>query len=143
MADLHIEEFYKDAAIVLAQLYGAFPRKTSVYVEDVAGADNPDEFGLHSRRHLACLGAMVWLAEEGWIRYVDTIGQLAIDQASLTQMAFTCLSAQQLDFSPEPMPESAPAPTASEPRIDLIRAVLKSGSSTRISQVVKSMLFES
>lgn len=136
MADLHIEEFYKDAAVILVQLYGAFPRKTSVYVEDVSGADNPDEFGLHSKRHLACLGTMIWLGEEGWIRYVDTIGHQAIDQATLTQSAFTRLSSQY-----SPARSSDPAEAAAL-RVDLIREALGTGSSISISRIVREMLFD-
>ena len=75
MADLHVEEFHKDAAIALTQLYGAFPRRVNLFVEDIAGPDEPDEFGLHSKRHMACLGALLWLGEEGLLRYVDTIRQ--------------------------------------------------------------------
>lgn len=138
MSDLHIEEFYKDAALILAQLYAAFPRKTSVYVEDIAGDDTPDEFGLHSKRHLACLGAMLWLAEEGWLRYVDTIGQLAIDQAALTQAAFIRLSGPQGPVGGGP---PVPDPAAAEPRIDRIRQALHSGSSIRVSAVVRDMVF--
>lgn len=140
MADLHIEEFYRDIGTILVQLYGAFPRKTSVYVEDVAGDDRPDEFGLHSKRHLACLGAMIWLAEEGWIRYVDTIGQQAIDQATLTQVAFTRLSAEHAQAQ-APSPTEPPAMDAAGLRIDLIREALRTGSSTQIAAVVKAMLF--
>lgn len=144
MADLHIEEFYKDAAMILAQLYGVFPRRTSVYVEDIAGADRPDEFGLHSKRHLACFGGMIWLAEEGWIRYVDTIGQLAIDQATLTQAAFVLLSGYQEQPLAEPdaaTPSMTDSTNDARLRIDLIRATLESGTSTRIGQVVREILF--
>ena len=59
MADIHIEEFYKDAAIALVQLYNAFPRRVNLFVEDIAGADEPDEFGLHSKRHMACFGTLL------------------------------------------------------------------------------------
>ena len=89
MADLHVEEFYKDAAIALVQLYGAFPRRINLFVEDIAGPDEPDEFGLHSKRHMACFGALLWLAEEGLVRYVDTIRQEALDQAVLTRSALS------------------------------------------------------
>ena len=92
MADIHIEEFYKDAAIALVQLYNAFPRRVNLFVEDIAGPDEPDEFGLHSKRHMACFGTLLWLAEEGLLRYVDTIRQEALDQAVLTQRAFVRLS---------------------------------------------------
>lgn len=84
MADIHVEEFYRDVAIALSQLYSAFPRRINLFVEDIAGPDEPDEFGLHSKRHMACFGALLWLAEEGFLRYVDTIRQEALDQAVLT-----------------------------------------------------------
>lgn len=91
MNDLHIDDFYKDTAIILARLYSVFPRKTAVYVEDISGPDTMDEFGLHSDRHLACLSTLVWLSEEGYIRFEDTIRQEAIDQATLTHKGFTKL----------------------------------------------------
>lgn len=92
MADIHVEEFYRDVAIALSQLYSAFPRRINLFVEDIAGPDEPDEFGLHSKRHMACFGALLWLAEEGFLRYVDTIRQEALDQAVLTRDAFIRLS---------------------------------------------------
>jgi hypothetical protein len=97
MSDLHIDDFFKDVARILNQLYLAFPRKTTVYIEDVAGHDEPDEFGLHSDRHLACLGALVWLSEEGYIRFEDTIRQEAVDQAVLSGRSFSVLSAAAVD----------------------------------------------
>ena len=102
MADIHVEEFYKDVAIALAQLYAAFPRRTNLFVEDIAGPDEPDEFGLHSKRHMACFGALLWLQEEGLLRYVDTIRQEALDQAVLTREAFVRLSAQHHNHWPGP-----------------------------------------
>lgn len=137
MPDLHIDEFYKDTGLVLLQLYGSFPRKTSVYVEDIAGDDNPDEFGLHSKRHLACFGAMLWLAEEGWLRYADTIGQIAIEQATLTQKAFTVLSTAL------PQAEDERPGGTGEPRlqIDLLRRALASGNTLTISRIVRQVLF--
>lgn len=92
--DLHIEDFYKDTAIILARLYSIFPRKAAVYVEDISGPDTVDEFGLHSDRHLACLSTLIWLSEEGYIRFDDTIRQEAIDQATLTHKGFTKLFSQ-------------------------------------------------
>ena len=44
MADIHVEEFYKDVAVALVQLYSVFPRRTNLFVEDIAGPDEPDEF---------------------------------------------------------------------------------------------------
>ena len=37
MADIHVEEFYRDVAIALSQLYSAFPRRINLFVEDIAG----------------------------------------------------------------------------------------------------------
>ena len=67
MSDIHIDDFFKDAAKVLLQLFNVFPRKSTVYVEDISGADNPDEFGLHDDRFMACFSTMLWLEEEGYI----------------------------------------------------------------------------
>ncbi|MGQ7275066.1 hypothetical protein [Marinobacter sp. V034] len=151
MADIHIEEFYKDTAIILVQLYNAFPRKVTLYVEDIAGPDSPDEFGLHSRRHRACFSTMLWLAAEGHIRYDDTILQNAADQAVLTQAAFVCLNTPARDgrLSPELMnripssPEDAPPFIQSDmsTNIHLLRSALKDGNSSFLAEVVKAVLF--
>ncbi|WP_297793586.1 hypothetical protein [uncultured Marinobacter sp.] len=150
MADIHIEEFYKDTAIALVQLYGAFPRRTNLFVEDIAGPDEPDEFGLHSKRHMACFGALLWLEEEGLLRYVDTIRQEALDQAVLTQKAFVRLSApastellNNLQVQPpaemEGLPESVRQDFSTH--IHLIRNALRKGSSATISRVMQGIFF--
>lgn len=148
MADIHVEEFYKDAAIALTQLYAAFPRRINLFVEDIAGPDEPDEFGLHSKRHMACFGALLWLSEEGLLRYVDTIRQEALDQAVLTRDAFVRLSApaprrliQELSGSltEQQLPKSIQKDLSTY--IHLLRSALKSGSSNRISLAVQSAFF--
>ncbi len=150
MADIHIEEFYKDTAIALVQLYNGFPRRINLFVEDIAGPDDPDEFGLHSRRHMACFGSLLWLAEEGLVRYVDTIRQEALDQAVLTRAAF-----ERLSSIADPTLLRTLAPAAAELADDvpptiredfstyifLIREALRSKSSDRISQVMKAAFF--
>lgn len=149
MADIHIEDFYKDAAIALVQLYNAFPRRINLFVEDIAGADDPDEFGLHSKRHMACFGTLLWLEEEGLLRYVDTIRQEALDQAVLSQRAFTRLSApahhsllQQVEMA-ERSPEDLPPYVREDfsTYIHLIRDALRSRSSARISHVMQQTFF--
>ena len=148
MADIHVEEFYKDVAVALVQLYSVFPRRTNLFVEDIAGPDEPDEFGLHSPRHSACFGALLWLEEEGLLRYVDTIRQEALDQAVLTHQAFVRLS--------------TPAPTAIVERVTpttgrdnlppsvqrdlssyvhLLKSAIRSGHSDKISLTVQSAFF--
>lgn len=76
--DLQIDDFYKDAAGGLLALYQAFPRKIALYVEDLIGREEPDEFGLPSKRHQSCLGALLWLADEGYLRFESTIQFLAL-----------------------------------------------------------------
>ncbi|MFI8482631.1 hypothetical protein ACIGCM_18850 [Pseudomonas sp. NPDC078700] len=90
--DLQIDDFYKDAAAGLLMLYQAFPRKIGLYVEDLIGREEPDEFGLPSTRHQSCLGTQLWLAEEGYIRFESTIAYDALDQAVLTEKGFLRLS---------------------------------------------------
>ena len=150
MAELHVEEFHKDAAIALTQLYGAFPRRVNLFVEDIAGPDEPDEFGLHSKRHMACLGALLWLGEEGLLRYVDTIRQEALDQAVLTRAAFIRLSSpapasvgRELGQTGEDTADGTP-PSVQEDlstHIHLIRTALRSGNSSRISQIMQATFF--
>lgn len=147
MADIHIEEFYKDAAIALVQLYNAFPRRVNLFVEDIAGSDQPDEFGLHSKRHMACFGTLLWLAEEGLLRYVDTIRQEALDQAVLTQQAFVRMSSPASpDLQEKNIPESDQdlPPAIREDfstHIHTLRTALRSGSSARISRVMQATFF--
>lgn len=90
--DLQIDDFYKDAAGGLLALYQAFPRKIALYVEDLIGREEPDEFGLPSKRHQSCLGALLWLADEGYLRFESTIQFLALDQAVLTEKGFIRLT---------------------------------------------------
>lgn len=93
MTDLNVDEFCKDAARALLVLYRTFPRPHMLFVEDLCGADRVDEVGMHSDRHMACFSALLWLAEEGLLRYGDTIRQEAVDQAVLTGRCFTLLAA--------------------------------------------------
>jgi len=83
--DLQIDDFYRDAAAGLLTLYQAFPRKVALYVEDLIGHEETDEFGLPSKRHQGCLGALIWLAEEGYLRFESTIHFQALDQAVPTE----------------------------------------------------------
>lgn len=91
MIDVHIDDFYHDIAATLLSLYQQFPRKVSLYIEDVSGPDDVDEFGLHSQRHLSCMGAMLWLQDEGYIRFEELVREEAIEAATLTQKAFVQL----------------------------------------------------
>jgi len=127
MAGIHIDEFYADAAQIIVSLYGVFPRPVTIFVEDICGPDEPDEYGVHSNRHLACFATLLWLAEEGYIRYNDTIRSEAIDQAVLSGRCFTALLT--------PAPDAAQAETSDlPPSIKAEHATLI----YRLSQALKS-----
>ena len=61
------------------------------FVEDLIGPQELDEYGLPNKRHMACFATLLWLGEEGFIRFVDTIRQDALDQVTLTGRCFTLL----------------------------------------------------
>ncbi|GEM_PF-1223108 len=92
MADLHIDDFCRDAAIALTRLYQYFPRPQALYVSDIAGAEERDEVGLYSKRHMACLHTLLWLADEGFFRYTSLIYEEGVEQAVLTHSTFVLLS---------------------------------------------------
>ena len=113
MTGIHIDDFYADAAHTLVSLYSVFPRPITLFAEDICGPDEPDEYGVHSHRFLACFAAMVWLADEGYIRYEDTIRQEAIDQAVLSGRCFAALltprGTTELDSESQSLPASVQA----------------------------------
>ncbi len=152
MSDIHIDDFYKDAAKILLQLYAVFPRMAAVYVEDISGPDQPDEYGVPDDRFMACFSTMIWLADENYIRYVDTIRQEAIDQATLTEKGFIMLcSRSSLTQEPALQPVTdTTEPDVSLPssiriqtqtNIHLLRTALKSASSSEIRRILQHMLF--
>jgi hypothetical protein len=96
MTDINVDDFFNDAARALVLLYQVFPRRKPVYVEDISGQEEPDEFGMHSERYRACFGTLLWLGEEGLLRYEQTINSDAIDQAVLTARCFALLSNPQV-----------------------------------------------
>lgn len=138
MYDIHIEEFYRDCALVLLHLYQSFPRKGTVFVEDIAGPDDPDEFGLHSPRFEACFGAMLWLESEGYLSYEATIKQEAIDQCCLSSLGLRLLN----HISPVNPALTLPETLEHLPNIALIRHSLKKETSTRLAQVMIQLLGE-
>lgn len=143
MSDIHIDDFYKDAGITFLHLYANFPRKSTLYVEDIAGPDEPDEFGLHSERFLSCFGAMIWLKEHGYIDFESTIRQEAIDQASLSHKAFLMLSSRSnLDFEQDAIPEHLPhsVKELSMTNVTQLRKAIRSRSSTQIRKCVHYLL---
>ncbi|MEM7363264.1 MAG: hypothetical protein AAF525_04525 [Pseudomonadota bacterium] len=154
MAEINIENFYRHIARILNILYIAFPNKTPVYVDDVAGIDDPDEYGLHSPTYTSGFFALIWLADEGYLRYVSTIRQDGIDQACLTHKAFMILTEATDPIYTEGAPDPSnvvsisgresqlPPSVAEEQRlvINQLRNALKSGSSIAVTRVVRHIL---
>lgn len=139
---LQIEDFHKDVASGLLMLYQAFPRKTTLYIEDLIGREEPDEFGLPSKRHLGCLGALLWLAEEGYIRFESTIQFQAVDQAVLTEKAFLRLTRNIADAK---VADSGLPPSVLRVQTSLahrLREALRSGHGEQLAHLIR-MLFES
>jgi hypothetical protein len=146
VSDIHIDDFHKDCAKILVQLYRQFPRKTILYVEDYAGPDTPDEYGLHSERHQAGFAAAIWLAESGYLTYLETIRQEALDQVVLTHKAFTLLSARANFIAAEPDSDGelpASVVEKAQTNIHQLRQAIKSGSSTQIGQLMQQLLVQS
>src|SRR5690606_7657557 len=100
----------------------------------------PDEYGIHSPRHQACFACMLWLADEGYLRFVDTIRQEAIDQAVLTHKGFILLSTIAPTVAEE---DSTLPPSVAEERhthISHLRKLLAEGSSTQLARHMHRLL---
>lgn len=144
MADLHIDDFYKDVALILLRLYGVFPRRHLLFVDDICGYEEPDEFGLPSARSQGCFSAMVWLGEEGFIRYEAPIRQEALDQAVLTEKGFLLLSSRSelsfdaVDTAAAALPPSVMAESLTN--VAQLRRAIGSDSSILIEQCVHHLL---
>jgi hypothetical protein len=89
--DLHIVDFSNDVARIFTTLHKMFPREQELYVGDLIGFEEPDEYGLYSKRHESCLSTLIWLKNEGWIRFQNIVRREAVDQCVLTQQAFVQL----------------------------------------------------
>lgn len=135
MADLHIEDFYQDVSGILLGLFNSFPRPTTLFVSDLVGELEPDAFGVPAPRHQACFSAMLWLAEEGFLRYTDVIRQEAIDQCCLTERAFVRLATPIKALHDDTLP-----PTIARQRATLaqqLRDARASASSIQLANVVQ------
>jgi len=104
--DLQIEHFYQDASRALLLLYRVFPRKTPLYIDELIAYQEPDEYGLPSARHQSCLGTLLWLGDEGYLRHDGPMHYEAIDQAVLTEKGFLRLTTRIAD----PLLEAAGLP---------------------------------
>jgi hypothetical protein len=145
MADLHIDDFYKDVALILLRLYGVFPRKHLLFVDEICGFEEADEFGLPSARSAGCFSAMIWLGEQGYLRYEAAIRQEALDQTVLTEKSFLLLSSRSEIPAPdtenataEKLPPSVMAQSLTN--VAQLRRVIGSNSSILIEQCVHYLL---
>ena len=141
MTDINIDDFFKDSAKVLVQLYSVFPRRHSVFVDDISGAEETDEFGMHGERYLSCFGAMLWLGEEGYLRYEDTVRQDSIDQAVLTARCCEVLTTPAPNHEPidvTNMPDSVRLEQSTT--ISRLRNALKERSSIRIRTAMVDLM---
>lgn len=135
MADLHIEDFYRDVASILLALYRSFPQPSILFVEDLIGPQEPDDFGVPAPRHQACYSAMLWLAEEGFLRYADVIRQDGLDQCYLSERAFVMLATPSREMMDAQLPTSIARQKAT--LAQQLRDALASGSSTQLADVVQ------
>ncbi|HFB64071.1 MAG TPA: hypothetical protein ENJ60_00895 [Aeromonadales bacterium] len=125
MSDLHLDDFRKDAAITLLRLYNNFPREHSLYVVEICAEETTDEFGLPSKRHEACQAGMLWLARHGLMSYGQVVPDEGIELAVLTPKGLQLLLS---------------ADDNKKPRIENLRAAIKSCSSEKIEKVMNALL---
>jgi hypothetical protein len=154
MADINIENFYRHIAVALNLLYSNFPSKFALYVDEIAGIDEPDEYGLHSLRYTSGFFALLWLEEEGYMRFVDTIREDGVDQACLTHKAFLKLSAVCDPIYVEPTLDNTSKVSSIDPSVGLspsvieerklvisqLRRALRSGSSIAVNKIIQQFL---
>lgn len=128
MLDLHITEFYNDTGRIFNRLYSSFPRLITIWLDEISGPDTVDEYGMHSDRHMACYSTMLWLQEEGYLRYSDIEKEDGFNHCCLTQKGYGLMSGIILENE-----------TGYRP-IDRIRAALKEKSSTLMEEAVTDIL---
>jgi len=140
VSDIHIDDFYRDAAKILVLLYNQFPRKVTLYVEDISGPDTPDEFGLHSPRHQACFHTMMWLGSSDYLRYEQLVRQEALDQVVLSHRGFLVLNTAAPSSVVEQDPELPESLLKQESLvIHRIRQELKEGTSFSLADMMRQV----
>lgn len=133
--NLNLDDFCKDVARSLQILASVFPRPRDIFVEDVYQAEETDEFGMHSDRYLACFQTLVWLREEGFIRFTQTLRSDAVEQAVLTGR---CLALLIQPYSLEG--ESAAIAVEANTLLHRFQHALQDGSSTSVRMLVLDMI---
>ena len=132
---LNLDDFCKDVARALVILAAVFPRPRDLFVEDVYQTEETDEFGMHSDRYIACFQALVWMREEGFIRFTNTLRSDAVEQAVLTGRALALL------IQPSSLEgESAAVAIEANTLLHRLRAALQAGSSTSLRLLVLDLV---
>jgi hypothetical protein len=145
MSDIHIDDFYRDTALILLRLYNRFPRPQLLFVEEICGAGEPDEFGMPPARQQACFGAMIWLGQQGFLRYDATLRQEGLDQAVLTERGFLMLASSSpipAEVAPDALKPELPESLRQAARSNAarLRRALQSGSSTELGRCMLALL---
>ena len=138
MNSLNIDDFCKDVAKTLVILYKQFPQRVTLYVEDISGPDQPDEFGLHSPRFSATFHTLLWLADTDYLRFSQTVKQEALEEVTLTHRAFMLLSSSQRAQASEPR-----AGELLSPRIEQLHLCLQNQSSDTLKALVLHFMEQS
>ena len=120
-----------------------FPMKSNVFVEDISGPEDADEYGLHSDRFKSCFGAMLWLEREQFIRFESTLKQEAVDQASLTSKGLKLMSRichdeviNALTDQIHPIIEGLKG----LPNIDTLNHIMKHGTSSQLALAMQHLI---
>lgn len=133
--DTQIDEFYQDACKALLQLYRVFPRQSSVYVDELIGFQELDEFGLPHERHQRCLGTLLWLGDEGYLRHTGLIMHEALDQAVLTEKGLLRLTVRPSTASL--LDAGLPGDLYGRTLAQLLRDALRTGDDERLSALAR------
>lgn len=92
MFDIHICDFHNDLAHTFNLLYQRFPREETLWLEDICNDTDKDEYGMFSKRYMSCLGSVIWLEKEGFIRFDSQEGNDGFNYCTLTLKALQRLS---------------------------------------------------
>jgi hypothetical protein len=146
LSDINVDDFFRDSARSLALLYSVFPRRQTLFVDDIYQSEEPDEFGMHSDRFRACFGALTWLGETNYLHFQDTIKDEAIDQAVLTGRCFTLLSspASSIAAAESGEQDDLPAQLKIEQATHIyrIKSALQQRSSTQLRMAMVALMAE-
>ena len=93
MQSAHIDDFYYVTTEVFCKLYGGFPVRHLLLVEDLTGPIRWDMAGLPDRKSRACFETLIWLAEHGLLNYRSVEPRdIGVEGAVLSQHGFVLLS---------------------------------------------------